>query len=601
MTTAKQQMEEYDRLVAEYLAQVEATPDGGNGTGEHDQAQAGQKPAKPGMMFGEEGPIDWRIEASRKSNEALAAREKIDQLARSNRVDYDRKRKQTAEELGLRVGTLDDEVEARRDEIEEEEKDKGDDPPTLDELADLERLAGDLMREPDILARFAEDVERAGLVGETNNAKILFLTLITRLFDRPVSVAIKGVSSGGKSFTVERVLRFVPSEAYIERTGLSEHALAYSREDFQHRHLVLYEAAGMSGDMASYFIRSLLSEGRLRYEFVDKTKDGLQTKLIEKEGPTGLITTTTLPALHPENETRLLSLGVIDTQDQTQHVMVAIAAEDHDQDSGVDYDRWHAVQELLTVGELRVAVPFATALAKSIPPVAVRLRRDFKLLLTLIRSHALLHRETRRRDERGRIVATLADYAAVRELVDRLFSEGLEAAVPPTVRETVEAVAKIIATGKVEVSQADIRKHLKLDRNSVHHRVKKAIRHGFLINNEVKPGLPARIVKGDPMPDEIIILPAIDTLRDRWDVGTGLEGHRVGKDPVSEVDTTPSSTPSQNDPNAPTVTKKSDDNNGLILVGQTPTLAANSPQYPNSGGGPLECWSGFGGGRHYGG
>jgi hypothetical protein len=43
---------------------------------------------------------------------------------------------------------------------------------------------------------------------------VLFLALTTRLF-RPVSVAIEGVSSGGKSYTVEIVLRFLPAE----RTG----------------------------------------------------------------------------------------------------------------------------------------------------------------------------------------------------------------------------------------------------------------------------------------------------------------------------------------------------------------------------------------------
>jgi hypothetical protein len=81
-------------------------------------------------------------------------------------------------------------------------------------------------------------------------------------------------------------------------------------------------------------------------------------------------------------------------------------------------------------------VPFATTLAALIPPVSVRLRRDFKLLLTLIRAHALLHRETRDRDPQGRIVATVVDYGAVRALVEKLFSEGIEATVPPTVRET---------------------------------------------------------------------------------------------------------------------------------------------------------------------
>src|SRR5215213_11964446 len=73
--------------------------------------------------------------------------------------------------------------------------------------------------------------------------------------------------------------------------------------------------------------RSLLSEGRLRYETVEKTSEGMNPRLTEREGPTGLIVTTTLPRLHPENETRLLSLTVTDTQDQTRSVLAALAEE----------------------------------------------------------------------------------------------------------------------------------------------------------------------------------------------------------------------------------------------------------------------------------
>jgi hypothetical protein len=42
--------------------------------------------------------------------------------------------------------------------------------------------------------------------------------------------------------------------------------------------------------------------------------------------------------------------------------------------------------------------------------VAVRQRRDFGQLLTLVRVHALLHRSSRECDAEGRIVATLEDY-----------------------------------------------------------------------------------------------------------------------------------------------------------------------------------------------
>ena len=110
---------------------------------------------------------------------------------------------------------------------------------------------------------------------------------------RPVSVVVKGPSSGGKSFIVERVLSFFPESAYYALTAMSEKSLVYDDEPLEHRFLVVYEAAGMNGDLTSYFMRSLLSEGRLRYTTIEKTQEGLRPRLIEREGPTGLIVTTT--------------------------------------------------------------------------------------------------------------------------------------------------------------------------------------------------------------------------------------------------------------------------------------------------------------------
>ena len=76
-------------------------------------------------------------------------------------------------------------------------------------------------------------------------------------------------------------------------------------------------------------------------------------------------------------------------------------------------------------------------------PVAVRLRRDFGSLLALIRAHAVLHQASRARDNKGRIVATLDDYAVVRDLVADAIAEGVGATVSETVRETVAAVAAL--------------------------------------------------------------------------------------------------------------------------------------------------------------
>jgi hypothetical protein len=243
-----------------------------------------------------------------------------------------------------------------------------------------------LAGESAILDSLSRDLVKCGLVGEDRAAKLVFLAAVSRLHDRPVSVVLKGPSSGGKSFIVETVLSFFPESAYHALTGGSERALAYSQEPLKHRMLVVYEAAGITGDLPSYFLRSLLSEGRLRYETVESTAEGIRSKLIEREGPTGLIITTTAVKLRPENETRLLSIPVNDTPEQTRQVPRALAHEDEQQ--GPDLLPWLVLQDWLAARECEVSTPFAARLADLIPPVAVRLRRDFSTVLGLVRAHA---------------------------------------------------------------------------------------------------------------------------------------------------------------------------------------------------------------------
>jgi flagellar biosynthesis GTPase FlhF len=296
-----------------------------------------------------------KLEEQRKAQEA-----RLKELAAKDPISYDQDRQQAAKDLGVRTETLDKEVKKRR--RKPSEKKPADD--GKQQVKQLERTAGDLIQDPDILERFGKAVQACGLIGETENAKILYLALTSRLFERPVSIAIKGISAGGKSFTVETVLRFFPAEAYFERTGMSEHALPYSDEDFQHRHIIVYEMAGMDSDKVSYFVRTLLSENRINYETVEKTEDGLKSRVIEKLGPTGIITTTTAASLHPENETRLLSLGVIDSPAQTAAVMKALGRRAASGDSpGGDLTEWEAFQRWLALGERRVVIPSERTLA----------------------------------------------------------------------------------------------------------------------------------------------------------------------------------------------------------------------------------------------
>jgi len=361
----------------------------------------------------------------------------------------------------------------------------------------------ELANNRNILDCFLRDFRRLGVVGEDRTGKLIYLALTSRFLDRPVSIAIKGPSSGGKSFCLEQVLRFFPSSAYHALTAMSDRNLVYSEEPLEHRFLVIYEATGMESDFATYLIRSLLSEGRLAYETVEKTSEGLKSRLIEKEGPTGLIVTTTKVKLHPENETRLFSIPVKDTRDQTKAVFMSLAA---DSQEDIDLSQWHTMQTWLAGAVHEVIIPFAEKLGEQFPPVAVRLRRDFKAILNLIKAHALLHQCTRIRDEQGRIVAAIEDYRVIKELVSDLVSEGVEATVPQTVRETVAAVDSL-KIGESQITVAQVANKLEIDKSSASRRVKAAIEKGHLKNMESKSGHPYQLVLGDPLPEDQPILP----------------------------------------------------------------------------------------------
>ena len=368
------------------------------------------------------------------------------------------------------------------------------------------RIAG----EPDLLGAFADTVAASGLAGERRAAQILFLAITSRLLSRIISVAVKGPSAGGKSFLVETVLRYFPASAYYALTAMSERALVYDREPLVHRMLVIYEAPGIGSEVASYFVRSLLSEGHVRYVTVTKGKGGaMEPMTIERAGPTGLIMTTTAVNLHGENETRLLSLTVTDSAEQTRAVLRAEATEDQ---SRADVAAWHELQGWLEQQDNLVTIPYAIDLADLTPPVAIRQRRDFQQVLAFIRTHAVLHQATRRRDGQGRIIATIDDYDSIRGLVADLMADAADRTVPSTQRETVGAVADMLGGGADEVTVTALSKRLGLDKSTTSRRVNIAVARGYLKNLEDKRGRPARLVLGDSLPGEESILPTVEVL-----------------------------------------------------------------------------------------
>jgi len=203
-------------------------------------------------------------------------------------------------------------------------------------------------------------------------------------------------------------------------------------------------------------------------------------------------------------------------------VLAALAKEEAE---AANLEPWLALQEWLETAEHDVTIPYAQTLAELVPPVAVRLRRDFGAVLNLVRAHAVLHQATRDKDASGRIIATRVDYAGVRELIADLVSEGVEATVQPIVRQTVDAVSWLLEGGDEEsVGARALGQELVLEKGPVSRRVRLATDAGYLKNLEDRKGRAARLVPGDPMPEDLQILPTVEELAEECSTVSSASG-----------------------------------------------------------------------------
>ncbi len=372
-----------------------------------------------------------------------------------------------------------------------------------------------LASEPDILGRFRGDLRLAGVAGEQTLGQLVYLAVTSRVqpwgkpTERPVSVVPKGSTSTGKSHATRTTLRFFPSSAWIDLGSMSRKYLFYSDEEYAHRFIYISEWASIKDDEELVaLIRVLLSEGHIVHGTVDTDRKG---ELIKKEGPTGLIMTTTAAAVDTELETRCLTIGTDDSTEQTRRVFGVFADLEDEIESPVDFEQWHDLQEWIAVsGATRAVVPFVRPLAELMPVSATRLRRDFVTLLCLIRAHAILHQQTREKDRDGRVIATLDDYAAVSSLVGDLIAEGVDASVSAAMRQTVEAVEHLILAGGPSCEHISVKKltdHLNVGQSATYDRVKRSLRAGYLVNKTQKDERGYKLALGAVMPGSEAFLP----------------------------------------------------------------------------------------------
>ncbi|MBV8535495.1 MAG: hypothetical protein JO128_07875 [Alphaproteobacteria bacterium] len=371
----------------------------------------------------------------------------------------------------------------------------------------------------DVFALAADTMVQRGHAGDRRHIELLYAVFTSRLLPRPMCVVLKAPSSSGKSWLLNRTLELFPARDYELKSGITPKAIAYGQSDLRHRILAIQEASGLQGKEGNMLVRTLISEGLIRWEVTARSRGGMATRQLVRPGPIAFVLTTTHDALHREDETRALSIEVEETAAHTRRVLASIAGRYRSDPRAetADLRPWHLYQRWLARGPRRVAVPFADIVAEHFQAHAMRSKRDFEQALTAIAVSALMHRVRRPVDADGRVVASLDDYAMARRFLGKVMGEASGAAVPESVRETVRAILELTNTGQTRDMPLDcyrpdleeLAKKLGLDKASASRRVARAKELGYVVDERLGPPHPSRLHVIRTLPGDQAVLPEV--------------------------------------------------------------------------------------------
>ncbi|MDI7230634.1 DNA primase, partial [Leptospira santarosai] len=312
------------------------------------------------------------------------------------------------------------------------------------ELSPEERAqAVQYLEDPKLLTNIVMDFERCGLVGERVNSLVGYLASITRRTENPLAIIIQSSSSAGKSTLMDSILDFVPEEEKEKYSAMTGQSLFYmSSKNLKNKVLAVSEEEG--AERAKYALKILQSEKKISIASAmkDPTTGRTVTEEYSVEGPVVIFLTTTNLEIDEELENRCIILTVNEGREQTRTILEIqreletlegiVKKRDKEKILGLHKNVQRILRPFVVVN------PYAKEL--KFPDTKLRMRRDQKKYLTLIKSIALLHQYQREkrmgRDENGEsfeyIEVTKEDMELGSILASKILGRTLEELTPQT-------------------------------------------------------------------------------------------------------------------------------------------------------------------------
>lgn len=223
------------------------------------------------------------------------------------------------------------------------------------------------------------------------------------------SVQVSGQSAVGKSFIVDSVSLVFPLDHIWKISGVSDKSLRYLKESIGT--LYIAEWRGMGGkteeSTAVYDAKLIISEGKLRVTVVEKSKKSgkWETVFYENDNIKNIITTSTDVDIDKEFKTRIWSVSIDESPEQTARILAWRVK----QRTLPPSERMNkkpqkkifrcAMKKLIEEKPKNYIIPYLPLVEKIFDINKVRVRRDIDKLELAIFAIATLHHRNRQKVE----------------------------------------------------------------------------------------------------------------------------------------------------------------------------------------------------------
>jgi DNA primase len=191
-----------------------------------------------------------------------------------------------------------------------------------------EREALQTLKEHNLKEILIEKLQQTGIIGEDKNALFLFLILLSHKMKRTLHAMVQGTSGSGKSHLISKVADTMYDQNKIKRfTRVTDKSFYnYGEYDLQNTGIILEDYDGLSLE-AEMAWRELQSNNKLSSSVSQKNEQTGEIHTGEKYvfGPIASLVATTKFRIYEDNESRVFTIAIDESEAQTEKVLEYMA------------------------------------------------------------------------------------------------------------------------------------------------------------------------------------------------------------------------------------------------------------------------------------